>query len=127
MRHFTPELFVRLQDIDDRAAVSDWEQASRTWQQGGQLWTSSVNSFAARLWPWPCPVTTAPTRPSRNTFSPSPTCWLSAPIKCPLVKKRRAVSPHVGYYTYGDILILEGARGEWPGSRSTTCCGAVAS
>ena len=33
MRYFTPELFVRLQDIEDRAAISEWEQASRTYAE----------------------------------------------------------------------------------------------
>src|SRR5438045_1330357 len=33
MRYFTPELFARLQDVEDRAAVSEWEKASRTYAQ----------------------------------------------------------------------------------------------
>lgn len=33
MRYFTPELFVRLQDVEDRAAVSEWDKASRTYAE----------------------------------------------------------------------------------------------
>jgi hypothetical protein len=42
MKHFTPELFVRLQDLRDRAAIQDWERAT-------QEYASSIEGSLSQL------------------------------------------------------------------------------